>query len=178
MLGKQTKGLVIVNTGHGKGKTTAALGVMMRAWGHNLRVGMLQFIKSTEARYGEYQVAAEMGFDILQLGDGCLWNSSNLTRSKTLAIEAWQYAQELINNLNYDVLVLDEFTYPLIFDWINVDEVVEWLAEHKPPQMHIIITGRDAPAALIEFADMVTEMKSIKHPFETQGVLGQPGIEF
>jgi cob(I)alamin adenosyltransferase len=76
MLGKKTKGLVIVNTGHGKGKTTAALGVMMRAWGHNLRVGMLQFIKSTDACYGEYQAAVEMGFDILQLGDGCLWKRS------------------------------------------------------------------------------------------------------
>lgn len=178
MLGNKTKGLVIVNTGHGKGKTTAALGVLMRAWGHNLRVGMLQFIKSADACYGEYQAAARMGFDIFQLGDGCLWNSSNLTRSKTLAIEAWQYAKEVISNLTYDVLVLDEFTYPLIFDWIDVDEVVEWLAEHKPPQMHIIITGRDAPVALIEFADLVTEMKSIKHPFETQGILGQPGIEF
>jgi cob(I)alamin adenosyltransferase len=178
MLGKKNRGLVIVNTGDGKGKTTAALGVMMRAWGHNLRVGMLQFIKSTEARYGEYQAAAAMGFEILQLGDGCLWNSSDLAQSKTLAIEAWQYAKEVISNLTYDVLVLDEFTYPLIFNWIDVGEVVEWLAEHKPPQMHIIITGRDAPAALIEFADLVTEMKSIKHPFETQGVLGQPGIEF
>jgi cob(I)alamin adenosyltransferase len=178
MLAKKTKGLVIVNTGHGKGKTTAALGVLMRAWGHNLRVGMLQFIKSTDAPYGEYQAAAKMGIKILQLGDGCLWDSPDLVRSKTLAIEAWQYAKEVISSLAYDVLVLDEFTFPLIYDWIDVDEVVEWLAEHKPPQMHIIITGRDAPAALIEFADLVTEMKSIKHPFETQGLLGQPGIDF
>lgn len=175
---KKTKGLVIVNTGHGKGKTTAALGVLMRARGHNLQVGMLQFIKSTDAGYGEYQTAAKIGFEILQLGNGCLWNSPDLKRSKALAIQAWECAKEVISNLTYDVLVLDEFTYPLILNWIDVDEVVKWLAKNKPPQLHIIITGRDAPEALIEFADLVTEMKSIKHPFETQGILGQPGIEF
>jgi cob(I)alamin adenosyltransferase len=175
---QKTKGLVIVNTGHGKGKTTAALGVLMRARGHNLRVGMLQFIKSTDAGYGEYHSAVEMGFEILQLGDGCLWNSPDLVHSKTMAIQAWECAQEIISNRTYDVLVLDEFTYPLILKWINANEVVTWLAEHKPPQQHLIITGRDAPEILIEFADLVTEMKSIKHPFETQGLLGQPGIEF
>lgn len=172
------KGLVIVNTGNGKGKTTAALGILMRSWGRDLRVCMLQFIKSPDAGYGEYQAAARMGVDIIQLGNGCLWQVEDLQHSQSLALEGWQTAKNMVTEDLFDVLIFDEFTYPLLNSWIDVDEVVDWLAEHKPPLMHIVITGRDAPQRLVDYADLVTEMTSIKHPYESQGVLGQPGIEF
>lgn len=175
---KTEKGLVIVNTGEGKGKTTAALGILMRSWGRDLRVGMLQFLKSPEAGYGEYRAADRMGIDILKLGDGCTWNSPDLDHSQALALQGWENAKDVIRNQLFDVLVLDEFTYPINFDWLDVDKVVGWLSEYKPTLMHLVITGRYAPQPLIEYADLVTEMKAIKHPFETQGLIGQPGIEF
>lgn len=172
------KGLVIVNTGEGKGKTTAALGILMRSWGREKRVGMLQFIKSPDAGYGEYMAAERMGFDIIQLGDGCLWNSEDLNLSRALALHGWENVKEFITSHVYDILVLDEFTYPLVYGWLDVEEVVSWLAENKPPMMHIVITGRYAPEELIDFADLVTEMKLIRHPFESHGITGQPGIDF
>lgn len=175
---KIKKGLVIVNTGEGKGKTTAALGILMRSWGRDMRVGMVQFIKSPDAGYGEYQAAVRMGFDIIQSGDGCLWNSEDLELSQALAVQGWENAKEYITGQVYDVLVLDEFTYPLIYGWLDVEEVVTWLRENKPPMLHLVITGRYAPEALIEFADLVTEMKLIKHPLRDQNIKAQPGIEY
>lgn len=172
------RGLVIVNTGNGKGKTTAALGILLRSWGRDMDVGVLQFIKSPDAGYGEYQAATKMGFEIIQFGDGCLWNSDDVKHSQDLAVQAWEKAKEHILSQDYDVLVLDEFTYPLTYKWIDSEDVISWLSENKPPLMHLVITGRYAPRKLIDFADLVTEMKSIKHPFETEGMTGQPGIEF
>ena len=115
---------------------------------------------------------------MIPLGDGFTWTSRDLDESAARAIHGWQRAQERIVNGNYDVLVLDEFTYPLHFGWLDVNQVVAWLRANKPPMLHLIITGRYAPKALIEYADLVTEMKLVKHPFEEQGILAQPGIEF
>lgn len=172
------KGLVIVNTGDGKGKTTAALGILMRAWGRDLRVGMMQFLKHENARFGEIRAAAKMGIEIIPTGDGFTWTSRDLDETAARAIHAWHLAQARITSGNYDVLVLDEFTYPLHYGWLDVNEVIAWLRAHKPPQLHLIITGRYAPPELIAFADLVTEMRLIKHPLRDQGIRAQAGIEF
>jgi len=174
----QKKGLVIVNTGNGKGKTTAALGIVMRAWGRGLRVGVIQFLKNSTARYGEIRAAEKMGIDWLTTGDGWTWKSRDLDESAALARHGWELTRQRILSNNYDVLVLDEFTYPLHFGWLDTQEVIDWLRENKPPMLHLVITGRYAPQALIDFADLVTEMTEIKHPYATQGITAQAGIEF
>lgn len=172
------KGLVIVHTGNGKGKTTAALGIVMRAWGRGMRVGVIQFLKSSTARYGEIRAAEKMGIHWITTGDGWTWRSRDLDESAALARHGWELTQQHILSTNYDVLLLDEFTYPLHFGWLDVQEVLDWLQEHKPPMLHIIITGRQAPPELVAYADLVTEMCEIKHPYKTQGISAQPGIEF
>ncbi|HHB89870.1 MAG TPA: cob(I)yrinic acid a,c-diamide adenosyltransferase [Anaerolineae bacterium] len=172
------KGLVIVNTGNGKGKTTAALGVLFRAWGRGMKVGVIQFLKNSTARYGEIKAARKLGIDWVSTGDGWTWTSKDLDESAALARHGWQLAQERIVGGEYDVLILDEFTYPLHFGWLETEEVIGWLRENKPPMLHLIITGRYAPDALVEFADLVTEMVEVKHPYRDQGITAQPGIEF
>ncbi|MHB8577572.1 MAG: cob(I)yrinic acid a,c-diamide adenosyltransferase [Dehalococcoidia bacterium] len=172
------KGLVIVNTGDGKGKTTAAIGLVTRAWGRNLRTSVVQFIKHSGANYGEVRAAKRMGVPWIGSGDGWTWTSKDLDESAELARHGWKLAQERIASGDLDVLVLDEFTYALHFGWLDTGEVIEWLRLNKPPMMHLIITGRNAPPALVEYADLVTEMRSIKHPYDTQGIRAQPGVEF
>ncbi len=172
------KGLVIVNTGNGKGKTTAALGLVTRAWGRDMRVGVLQFLKNEHARFGEIRAAEKMGVEFVPMGDGFTWTSRDLDESAARAVHGWRQAQERILRGNYEVLVLDEFTYPLHFGWLDVNEVVGWLCANKPPMLHLVITGRYAPEALIEYADLVTEMRPVKHPFQEQGIRAQLGIEF
>ena len=176
---KQTKGLIIVNTGEGKGKTTAALGVMTRAWGRKLRIGVIQFLKNENARYGEIKAVARMGeIDWIATGDGWTWTSDNMDETTAKARHAWSVAQERIVSGNYDLLILDEFTYPLHYGWLDGNEVLAWLEAHKPPMLHLIITGRYAPQNLIDFADLVTEMRMVKHPFAEQGIRAQAGIEY
>ena len=176
---KRKKGLIIVNTGTGKGKTTAALGVMTRAWGRNLRIGVIQFLKNEHARYGEIKAATRMGgIDWIATGDGWTWTSDNLDETTARARHAWGIAQERIVSGNYDLLILDEFTYPLHYGWLDSNEVLAWLEANKPPLLHIIITGRYAPQNLIDFADLVTEMRMVKHPFAEQGIRAQAGIEY
>ena len=170
------KGLVIVNTGHGKGKTTAAMGVLLRSWGRGLKVIMLQFIKHTTANFGEQRAAKTMGVEMRAMGDGFTWRSRDLDQSADMAVAHWEDCKEIIASGEYDLVVLDEFTYPLHYGWIPVEDVIEVL-KARPPMLHVIITGRHAPEALIEYADLVTEMKVIKHPYQ-QGIKAQPGIEF
>ncbi len=174
---KERKGLVIVNTGDGKGKTTAAFGVAFRAAGRGMNVGIIQFLKRDTANYGELRAAREIGITVVGAGDGFTWTSKDLDESAALARRGWELAQGWITSEEYDVIVLDEFTYAMAYDWLDTAEVVAWLGEHKPPMLHVIITGRDAPQALVDFADLVTEMRAIKHPFEA-GIRAQPGIEF
>lgn len=176
---RKKKGLVIVNTGTGKGKTTAALGVMTRAWGRKMKVGVLQFLKNENARFGEIKASERMGdIDWVSMGDGWTWTSQNMAETEAKARHGWQIAQERISGGNYDVLILDEFTYLLHYGWLDAHEVIDWLKRHKPPMLHLIITGRYAPEALIEYADLVTEMRAIKHPFKDQGIRAQAGIEY
>lgn len=171
------RGLVIVNTGYGKGKTTAALGLLMRAWGQNLRVVMLQFLKAKTGNWGEIRAAQRMGVEIIPLGQGFTWTSANLEQDRTLAQACWQQCRQRIESGQYDVVIMDELTYALKYGWLDIADVLEVLRKRDPMQ-HIVITGRDAPPELIEFADLVTEMREIKHPYKTQGILAQKGIEF
>ena len=174
---KVKHGLVILHTGEGKGKTTAALGLTMRALGHGLRVCVIQFIKSENGRLGEIKMAQTMGMEWHQTGDGFTWKSQDLDNSAALSIHGWDLAQQKIISGAYDLILLDEFTYPLHFGWLDTLEVINWLKADKPEKLHLVITGRNAPQTLIDYADLATEMKAIKHPFE-QGVPGQKGIEF
>jgi cob(I)alamin adenosyltransferase len=175
---KKRKGLVIVNTGAGKGKTTAALGVLMRAWGRGMRVGGVQFLKHENAKFGEVRAAERMGIELRPMGDGFTWTSRDLDETKAKALHGWAVAQEKIVDGRYDVFLLDEFTYVMHFGWLDPEEVVEWLRRNKPAALHLVITGRDAPPALVAFADLVTEMKVVKHPLRDQGIRAQPGTEF
>lgn len=174
---KKARGLVIVHTGHGKGKTTAALGLLLRAWGQGLRLCVIQFIKQEAGNWGEVKAAGQLGIDWVKMGDGFTWRSKDLGETAARARQTWTLAQEKIAGGEYDLIVLDEFTYPLLYGWLEVGEVLGWLREHRPPELHLVITGRDAPPALVEFADLVTEMRNVKHPFE-RGVRAQAGIEF
>lgn len=171
------KGLVLVNTGNGKGKTTASLGVVLRSWGRGYRICVIQFIKSATATPGEVKAAKKMGIEWHKTGDGFTWLSKNMDETTARALHGWQLAQAKIASGDYDLVVLDEFTYPLHFGWLNTIEVIDWLKHNKPAALHLIITGRYAPPELIEYADLVTEMNLVKHPYE-QGVKAQPGIEF
>jgi cob(I)alamin adenosyltransferase len=173
---RKRKSLVIVHTGHGKGKTTAALGVLLRAWGRGMRVIMLQFIKSKTSNYGENRAAERLGIEMIPLGGGLTWRSHDLTKDKAMACELWEMCKEKIGSGEYDIVILDEFTYPLKYGWLPTGEVLDFLRQ-RPQDTHIIITGRDAPQALIDFADLVTEMTDVKHPYQ-QGIKAQPGIEF
>jgi cob(I)alamin adenosyltransferase len=172
------KGLVIVNTGDGKGKTTAALGILMRAWGRQMRVGGVQFFKHESANFGEIKAARRMNIELVPMGDGFTWTSRDMDETQAKALYGWEVAKRKIVSGEYDIFLMDEFTYVMHYAWLNAAEVVAWLRENKPAALHLIITGRNAPPELVEFADLVTEMKMVKHPFEDQGLKAQPGIEF
>lgn len=173
---RRAAGLVIVNTGHGKGKTTAALGLLLRAWGQGLRVIMFQFIKAQTGTWGEVKAGRRIGVEIVPLGSGFTWLSTDLAHDRALAQEGWQRCRAAITGGAYDVVVLDELTYCLRFGWLDLDEVLDVL-RHRPARQHVVITGRDAPPELIAFADLVTEMQVIKHPYR-DGIKAQKGIEF
>jgi cob(I)alamin adenosyltransferase len=171
------KGLLIVNTGDGKGKTTAALGMVLRAWGRGFRICVIQFIKAETGQWGEVRAAKKLGIEWHSMGDGFTWTSKDMDETTARALHGWEIAKEKIASNQYDLIVLDEFTYALHFDWLNTGEVLEWLRLNRPPSLHLVITGRSAPEALIEQADLVTEMRLIKHPYD-QGIQAQPGVEF
>jgi cob(I)alamin adenosyltransferase len=174
----QTKGLIIVHTGNGKGKTTAALGMVMRSLGHGYRVAIVQFIK------GAWEPAEKAVFsrwsDQLEfhaMGEGFTWETQNRDRDIAKAQQAWEMALSFIRNTEYKLVLLDEINVVIKLGYLSVETVLAGLAE-KPEDTHIILTGRGAPGALIERADLVTEMTLVKHPFREQGVKAQPGIEY
>jgi cob(I)alamin adenosyltransferase len=171
------RGLVIVNTGNGKGKTTAALGLLMRCWGQDFRVVMLQFLKAKTGKWGEIRAAQRMGVEITPLGQGFTWMSENIEQDRALAQACWQQCREKIESGLYDIVILDEITYPLKYGWLDIEEVLNTLRQ-RDPQMHVVITGRDASEELLAYADLATEMREIKHPYKLQGVRAQKGIEF
>ena len=169
-------GLLIVYTGNGKGKTTAALGIAMRCWGRGMRVAMLQFIKKQALTSGEHLAARSMeGIEIIPLGDGFTWLSENLETDRALAREGWRECVRRIESGEYDVVVLDEITYCLNCGWLDTSEVLDIISRRRPG-MHVVVTGRDAPQRLIDAADLVTEMADVKHPYR-RGVTPQKGID-
>ena len=171
----ERRGLILVYTGHGKGKTTAALGLMVRAHGRGLRTRLYQFIKHESAKFGEHRSFDALGIPYEGLGDGFSWRSQDLERSKCIAQEGWAKAKAAILSGEYDLVVLDEVTYPLNWGWLELEDVIATL-EARPKKMHVVLTGRDAPERLIALADTVTEMTKIKHAFEAD-VPAQRGIE-
>jgi cob(I)alamin adenosyltransferase len=171
------KGLLIVNTGDGKGKTTAALGILLRAWGRGFRICVVQFLKAETGQWGEVKAAQKLGIEWHKSGDGFTWLSKDMDETIAHALHGWQVAREKIASGNYDLILLDEFTYPLDYGWLDTRQVIKWLRQNRPPDLHLVITGRNAPTELIEYADLVTEMKVIKHPYD-QGVQAQAGIDF
>lgn len=171
------KGLIMVHTGYGKGKTTAALGLAFRALGHGLPVCVIQFVKGTW-KYGEL-VSAERFSDLLEfhvVGKGFIRNSKSSERHQEAAAKGWELARKIIDRGFHHLVILDEFTYALNFGMVDLGEVVKSL-QHKPERLHVLVTGRDAPPALVDIADLVTEMREMKHPFKS-GIKAQKGIEF
>ena len=176
---EKTRGLLIVHTGNGKGKTTSALGLMMRAAGRGLKCCMIQFMKSRNDRYGEHESAEKLGIEVHTMGDGFTWDTKNPEQDIRTTRETWALCLEKLHSGEYDMLVFDELVYVISYNWLPVEEVIEEFkkARAAQPALHIVVTGRDAPAELIDAADLVTEMTEIKHPF-TAGVRAQQGIEF
>jgi cob(I)alamin adenosyltransferase len=167
--------LVLVNTGDGKGKSTAAFGTALRAIARGWKVCVIQFLKSGEWKVGEEEVGRRLGFEWWAIGDGFTWDSTDMDRTEAIAREAWGAAQQKISSGDFDMVLLDEITYPLNWGWIDSDEVVGVIA-NRPPHVNVIATGRDAPQKLIDIADTVTEMTKIKHAFDT-GVRAKRGID-
>ncbi len=175
----ERRGLVIVNTGDGKGKSTAAFGLALRAFGrqhvHGKRVAIFQFMKVPSARFGEHRMFEQIGLPIEGLGDGFSWKSKDLDHSAQLARDGWQKARAAILDGEHFLIVLDEITYPLIYGWLPLQDVLQTLQE-RPRDVHVCLTGRRCPPEIIDIADTVTEMTLIKHAFKA-GVPAQRGIE-
>jgi cob(I)alamin adenosyltransferase len=176
---EQTRGLLMVHTGNGKGKTTAALGLLMRAAGRGLNCCMIQFMKSRNDRYGEHVAAEKLGIEVHTMGDGFTWDTKNPEQDRQTARATWQLCVEKLRSGDYDLIVFDELVYVLSYKMLPVEEVVEEFraVREAQPALHIVVTGRDAPEQLIAQADLVTEMREIKHPFNA-GIKAQQGIEF
>ncbi|OGW59114.1 MAG: cob(I)yrinic acid a,c-diamide adenosyltransferase [Nitrospirae bacterium RBG_16_64_22] len=175
---KDRRGLVIVHTGDGKGKTTAALGLALRAVGNGMPVLMIQFIKG-KWKTGEREAAKAFGslLEIHAMGEGFTWDTKDVERDKRKVREGWDFMTAKVAGGGYRMLILDEINYVLSYDYIPVEEVLGFLRD-RPPALHVVLTGRNAPPALIEAADLVTEMLDIKHPFNEEGLAAQRGIEF
>lgn len=171
----ERRGLVIVNTGDGKGKSTAAFGLALRAHGRSKAVKIYQFMKVPSARFGEHRMFEQLGIPIEGLGDGFSWKSQDLERSAQLARDGWQRAKATILAGEHFLVVLDEVTYPLIYGWLPLDDVLQTLRQ-RPPQVHVCLTGRRCPPEIVELADTVTEMQMVKHAFKA-GIPAQRGIE-
>lgn len=167
----------MVHTGDGKGKTTAALGLALRAVGTGMKAIMIQFMKGTW-KYGELEAAKRLApdFTIVQMGEGFTWETKDRAKDIALSKKTWEFCQETIQSKKYDLVILDEINYVLGYGFLDVKEVTVFLAQ-KPERTHVLLTGRNAPLELVEIADLVTEMKEIKHPFQ-KGIVGQRGIEF
>jgi cob(I)alamin adenosyltransferase len=176
---EKTKGLLMVNTGDGKGKTTAAIGVLVRAAGRGMKCCMIQFMKSKNDRYGEHESLEKLGVEVHTMGDGFTWDTNDKTQDVRTSQETWALCLEKMRSDEYELIVFDELVYVLDYKFLDVNSVLDEIREVREtqPHLHIIATGRNAPAELVEAADLVTEMKEIKHPFHA-GIYAQQGIEF
>ena len=169
------RGLLIVNTGNGKGKSSAAFGVALRALGHNMRVGIVQFIKGRDTTGEEafFKRLPDVPFHVT--GDGFTWDTQNREQDEATAAKGWEIALELLRDPAVDLVVLDELNIVLKYHYLPLETVLQGI-QNRPPMQHVIITGRGAPEGLIEIADTVTEMQDTKHAFKA-GVRAQKGIE-
>lgn len=176
---EKTHGLLMVNTGNGKGKTTAALGVLMRAAGRELNCCLIQFMKSRTDRYGEHESLEILGIEVHTMGDGFTWDTKNPAQDIKTSEETWALCVEKMRSEEYDLLVFDELVYVLDYKFLDLQKVLDEIkaVREKQPHLHLILTGRNAPPELIEAADLVTEMTEVKHPFYA-GIYAQQGIEF
>jgi cob(I)alamin adenosyltransferase len=168
--------LVLVNTGNGKGKSSAAFGVMLRALAADWRVAVCQFIKSSDWKVGEEKIGRQLGVDWHAFGDGFTWDSDNLEVDIAHARTGWATAKRLIDAGEHQLIILDELTYLCTWGWIDIDEVVTTIRD-RPQHVSVIVTGRDAPADIVELADTVTEMTEVKHAFQ-QGIRAKRGIDY
>lgn len=168
--------LVLVNTGNGKGKSTAAFGTMIRAVARGWKVAVVQFVKSGDWKVGEEKIGRQLGVDWHALGGGFTWDSDDLAHDQELARAAWQQAAAIIAAGEHQLVILDELTYLCTWGWVPTGEVVDAL-RNRPPNVNVIVTGRDAPAELIELADTVTEMRPHKHAYNA-GIAAKRGIDY
>ncbi|WP_405837353.1 cob(I)yrinic acid a,c-diamide adenosyltransferase [Streptomyces platensis] len=180
---RRNRPLVFVHTGQGKGKSTAAFGLALRAWNQGWPVGVFQFVKSAKWKVGEERALKVLGESgeggtvaWHKMGEGWSWVQRDIASSEDAAREGWEQVKRDLATETYKLLVLDEFAYPLKWGWIDTEEVVSVLRD-RPGTQHVVITGRNAPEALLDFADLVTDMTKVKHPMDT-GQKGQRGIEW
>ncbi len=173
---RNAKSVVLVNTGDGKGKSTAAFGVIIRAVARGWKVAVVQFLKSGEWHVGEETVAKQLGVEWWALGEGFTWDSKDLTEDEAVARTAWAQAKALIQSDEYQLVVLDEITYPMNWGWIDTADVVATIRD-RPEAVNVIATGRDAPEALVDGADTVTEMRKVKHAYDS-GIVAKKGIDY
>ena len=171
------KGLLMVFTGPGKGKTTAAFGMALRAIGHGMTVGVVQFIKGGQDSAERAVLSRFENVDFQVIGDGFTWLIQNREREMATAERAWSEAERMIGDPRYDLVILDELNLVLNYDYLDPGRVLAVLSNRRPG-LHVAVTGRNAPAALVELADLVSEIRAIKHPYREQGVKAQKGIEF
>ncbi len=168
--------LVVVNTGHGKGKSTAAFGTMLRAVALEWPIAVVQFLKSGDWNTGEEKVARSLGVDWFAAGDGFTWDSDDLDESAAMARAAWAFAKDTINGGAYKLVIMDEISYAITWGWIDGDDVVRTITD-RPEHVNLILTGRDMADPVIEIADTVTEMTKVKHAFD-EGIVAKKGIDY
>jgi len=173
---RRADSLVIVNTGNGKGKSSSAFGMMIRALARDWNVAVVQFIKSGNWNVGEEKMGRKLGVDWFSFGDGFTWDSEDIEHDKELARRGWAEARSLIESGDHQLVILDELTYLCTWGWIDLAEVVTAIIG-RPDHVNIVVTGRDAPAELIEIADTVTEMREVKHAYQ-QGIRAKRGIDY
>ncbi len=168
--------IVLLNTGHGKGKSSAAFGVMSRGWARGWTVGVVQFVKSGKWKVGEKKLAEHLEIEWHTLGDGFTWESTDMDETIAKGQHAWQVAKAKLASGDYDLLILDEATYAVKYGWVDAAEMAEGIRA-RSPRTNVVVTGRDAPQELIDVANTVTEMRKVKHAYD-EGITAMKGIEF
>ncbi|MED6328270.1 MAG: cob(I)yrinic acid a,c-diamide adenosyltransferase [Actinomycetota bacterium] len=173
---RRAESLVLVNTGHGKGKSSAAFGVVLRSVACDWPVAVVQFVKSGAWQTGEEKVARRLGVDWWTLGEGFSWDSEDLEEDQATAVEAWRHTRYLLEAGDHRLVVLDEVTYPVNWGWIDAGEVAEAIRS-RSPKVNVVVTGRDVPEPLLAVADTVTEMQNVKHAYGS-GLRALRGIDY
>ena len=173
---ERTESVMVLYTGDGKGKSSSAFGVMLRAVARDWQVAVIQFLKSDDWSTGEEKIGKQLGVHWWTLGEGFTWDSQNLSKDEATAKQAWQQAREILLSGKYQLVILDEITYPLNWGWIDEAEVIDALSD-RSSKVNVVATGRDAPASLMEIADTVTDMQKVKHIYDT-GVMAKAGLDY